>query len=250
MKKTIILLLALILLSLPVHNSASAYSYGDPNEEKIAEAYKNMQVQLDESPPDFAEAKKIYETVQEEVDMHMGAEPSEAILQNIEDKDKEQLVQNMEKLLAMNISRRLENVDANFKDYDTSKRLLAKGFATYEALSPRIAESDPEMDQQNKDEFNKALKSLGNPGLFGVGKADASQDSFNESKDVILTNLKKEFDIEDFEQGHFTSGEEESTASETTDWTDLANLKNWIPILLLAAVIAAVTVFTIRRRRK
>lgn len=250
MKKTFLSLIVLILISLPIHNSASAYSYGDPNEEKIAEAYKNMQVQLDESPPDFAEAKKIYQTVQEEIDMHMGPEPTEVIMDNIENENKEELVQNMEKLLAMNISRRLENVDENFKDYDTSKRLLAKGFATYEALSPRVAESSKEMDTQIRDEFNKALEALGNPGLFGVGKSEASQDAFNESKEIILTDLKKEFDIKDFTSGHFSADEGESTASDTTDWTDLASLKNWLPIVIIVAVLALVAVYAIRKRKQ
>ena len=49
----------------------------------------------------------------------------------------------MDELLVLNIARRLESVEQNFSEFDTSKRLLAKGYATYEALSPKIEAKNP-----------------------------------------------------------------------------------------------------------
>jgi hypothetical protein len=252
MKKILLSFVVLIVAMFSIHTSAFAYSYGDPNEEKVAEAYKEMVVKLDENPPNFTEAKKIYETVQEEIDMHMGPEPSKAIMKSFEKKDKEQVIDTMQKILALNINRRLTNVDENFKDYDVSKRLLAKAFATYQALSPVVAEKNKELDTQLTNEFNKALESLGNPGLFGVGQKEADYDTFKQSKDFILDHLQKEFKIEEFKVGHFKEKEDTKTstnAGKSTEWTDLSNLKNWVPILVIAGLLIIVVVYAVRRRR-
>ncbi|MBY6036811.1 hypothetical protein KUV80_09105 [Fictibacillus nanhaiensis] len=250
MKKFITILTLTLVTFLSLHNTANAYSYGDPNEEKIAEAYKKIVVQLDQNPPNFTETEKIYETVKEEIDMHMGPEPSKKIVANIEQQQKEKLIENMQQILALNIDRRLSGVDQKFQDYETSKRLLAKGHATYQALSPIIAKKDKKLDQQIQDEFDKALEALGNPGLFGVGKKEASQEAFNQSKTFIINKLQKEFNTEKFELGHFNVDlEEESQASEKTEWTDLANVKNWLPLIVIIAILAGVIIYVIKKRR-
>ncbi|MGG0236933.1 hypothetical protein [Bacillus rhizoplanae] len=251
MKKIITSLCVSIFLIFSIHTSAFAYSYGNPNEEKVAEAYKQMVAKLDENPANFTEAKKAYENVQEEIDQHMGKEPSKAIMKDFDKKDKEAIITDMQKILALNINRRLTNVDEQFNDYDTSKRLLAKAFATYDALSPVIAEHNKELDAKLKDEFNKALESLGNPGLFGVGQKEPNHDAFKQSKEVILTSLQKELKIKDFRVGHFdVSGTEEAAANKgQTEWTDLSNLKNWAPIVIIVLVLVGVIVYAVRKRK-
>ncbi|WP_342044668.1 hypothetical protein [Bacillus sp. OTU530] len=251
MKKFILSFLVAIFAIFSIHTSIFAYSYGNPNEEAIAEAYKQMATKLDENPPNYTEAKKIYETVREEIDMHMGPEPSKAIMQNFEKKQKDELTQNMQKLLVLNINRRLSSIEENFTDYDTGKRLLAKGFATYETLSPIIASKDKELDTKLRGEFNKALEALGNPGLFGVGKKEANKDQFVESKKIILSNLQTEFKVESLKSGHFTAaGEETTSAAKKTEWTDLSSLKNWLPIVIIVIVLVGVIVYAVRKRRK
>ncbi|WP_163101299.1 hypothetical protein [Peribacillus alkalitolerans] len=230
-------------------NSVNAYTYGDPNEEELATVYNEMLIQLDKNPPDFATAKKHFETVKKEIDMHMGPEPAKIILQNLEDKDKENTIKNMEKLLVLNIARRLENVDKNFAEYETSKRLLAKGFATYKALSPKVDAENAQMNKEINEEFDKALASLGNPGLFGVGKREADKVAFNESKDKVLTSLQKQFQIKSLEVGHFSESATE-TKTEKKEWTDISNLKNWIPIILIVGVIASVIILSIRKKNR
>ncbi|SFJ28810.1 MULTISPECIES: hypothetical protein [unclassified Bacillus (in: firmicutes)] len=251
MKKIITSLFVGVFLLFSIHTSAFAYSYGNPNEEKVAEAYKQMVAKLDENPPNFTEAKKAYENVQTEIDQHMGKEPTKAIMNDFDKKNKEDLIADMQKILALNINRRLTNVDEQFKDYDTSKRLLAKAFATYEALSPVVAQHNKELDTILKDEFNKALESLGNPGLFGVGQKEANQDAFKKSKDVILTSLQKEFKIKDFRVGHFdASGKEEASKSAgKTEWTDLSKLKNWAPLVVIVLILVGVIVYAMRKRK-
>ncbi|EIJ79188.1 hypothetical protein PB1_16564 [Bacillus methanolicus PB1] len=244
-------LILIFVISNMYTNHTFAYSYGDPNEEKLAEVYKEMMLKLDQTPPDFTSAKAIFETVKKEIDMHMGHEPAETILNNLEKKDKKKLTENMEKLLVLNIARRLENIEKNFSEYDTSKKLLAKAFATYEALSPIVESKNTETDKKLKAEFDNALNSLGNPGLFGVGKKESDIKAFKASKETILTTLQKEFGLASLKVGHFTESENESGINnEKKDWTDISNIRNWIPLLVIVGIIAGVVGFTVRQRKK
>lgn len=249
MKKGLFFCLSMILILINANPPAAhAYSYGDPNEEKVAEVYKEMQLKLDEDPPNYSAAKSLFETVKEEIDMHMGTEPGEIIIQNLNDKDQEATEENMEKLLILNIARRLESIEKNFKEYDNSKKLLAKGFATYQALSPKVENRNPDIDKKIKADFDAALESLGNPGLFGVGKKPSDLQAFTDNKDEILNALKQEFKIASLEVGHFTESVEEQGPGKK-DWTDLSNIRNWIPLILIVAVLAAVIFVGIRKRR-
>jgi hypothetical protein len=248
-KRMLLPFIVIFLLTQVFSTTANAYSYGDPNKEELAEAYKKMLMEFDKNPPDFNTARKHYETVKEEVDMHMGPDPSKIILRNLEDKDKEQTIENMDELLVLNIARRLENVESNFSEFDTSKRLLAKGFATYEALSPKIEAKNSELDKDIKAEFDKALESLGNPGLFGVGQKEADQEAFIASKEKILSTLQTEFNIKSLEVGHFSESETEKEQVNNNEWTDLSNIRNWLPIIIIVAVIGFV-VFVAKRNRK
>ncbi|WP_078413971.1 hypothetical protein [Priestia abyssalis] len=247
MKKMLLLCLVMIFIINSHIIQVSAYSYGDPSEETVAEAYKEMAAKLNESPPNFAGAKAVFETVQEELDMHMGTEPSETILKDIENEDGEAVIQDMQKVLVLNIARRLESIEKKFEEYSTSKLLLAKAFATYEALSPVV--QDNNVDSEIRAEFDKALESIGNPGLFGVGQKEANIDAFKESKENILGSLQKQFKLPSLEVGHFTEGESvESTGKK--EWTDLSDFKNWIPIIIIVIVIAAIVGYSIAKKRK
>lgn len=242
-------LLSLFVFTQAYPLTAKAYTYGDPNEEVLAEVYKKMLIELDKNPPDFEKAINHFNTVKEEVDMHMGSEPTKVLLQNMEDKDKEKTIENLDQLLVLNIARRLSNTDKKFSEFETSKRLLAKGFATYEALSPKIEARNPEVDKEIKVEFDKVLNSLGNPGLFGVGQKEADKNAFDASKDKIFSLLQKEFNLQSLEVGHFTEVTT-TTSSKKNEWTDISNLRNWLPLLLIVVVLGGVIVFTLRKKNK
>ena len=237
--------IAVIIILNLIPLKAFAYSYGDPNKEAVAEAYKEMKEKLNEQPPNFAAAKEIFGTIKEEIDMHMGPEPS------IEAKDRQAVIKDMEKILVLNIARRLDNIEANFDQYDTSKRLLAKAFATYEALSPIIQGKDPALDKQLRTEFDKALQSLGNPGLFGVGEKKSDINAFKKSKETILTVLQQQFGLKSLEVGHFSdSATEKPDEVKKKEWTDLSKSKNWIPLIIIVAIIIGTALIYVRRRKR
>jgi hypothetical protein len=250
MRKFILAITALVISVTCLQEQAYAYSYGDPNEEEVAEVYKEMLVKLNETPPNYKDAIAIFDTIKEELDMHMGPEPAEAVLTHLENEDKEAVIRDMEKILVLNISRRLENIDNKFEEYDTSKKLLAKSFATYKALAPVVEEKDLEKHQQLTANFETALEALGNPGLFGVGEKESNYNGFVESKDEILLTLKELFNMKSVEVGHFIEEDFEATEGYKDEtWTDFSNLKNWIPIVLLISAIAGIVIYVKRKKR-
>ncbi|SEA25411.1 hypothetical protein SAMN05421743_103313 [Thalassobacillus cyri] len=253
MKKFSLFIAIMVLLTFSIQSNAAAYSYGDPSEEKIAQVYEKMVAKLNQSPPDFEEAEALFNTVKEEVDMHMGKEASELVLNSIEEEDKEATINNMQKLLGLNIARRLNAIENNFEEYDTSKKLLAKGFATYKALSPAIEEQDSELDAQIREQFDLALDALGNPGLFGVGEKESDKEQYLESKSFILEALKEPLNIEEFNAGHFTgsaTAEENDNQSTNDKYTDFTEWKNWLPLIVLIGVIIAVVLYFLKRRKR
>lgn len=232
--------------------TANAYSYGDPNEEPVAEAYKKMVAKLNETPPDFDGAKAAFEPVRQELDMHMGTEPAASVLANLKDRKKENVISDMQKILVLNIARRLDNIEKDFQNYKQGRLLIAKANATYEALSPAVKQKDPALDAALRQEFEKALQSLGNPGLFGVGVKEPDPASFKGSKETILKSLQKQVGLQSLEIGHFAEGSGPGNEKNRTQQvgSDFSDVKNWIPIAVIVAVVAGIVVFTRKKMRK
>ncbi|MBN8208525.1 hypothetical protein JI666_07200 [Bacillus sp. NTK071] len=253
MKKRILSTAFIIILisTLTVPDLAQAYSYGDPTEEKVAEAYTEMSAKLNESPPKYDEANKIFASVRDEIQLHMGEDAVQAVQNELDNEDKEAIIKNMQQILVLNISRRLEGVEQDFEEYDTTRKLVGKADATYKKLSPVVKQKNADLDETMKAEFETLLNSLGNPGLFGVGEKESDKEQYIKSKEIILEGLKAQFDMTSVEIGHFgeSATDEEAASNGKTDWTDLGQLSNWLPIVLLVVVISSVVIYTRKRRR-
>lgn len=245
-------LLVLIFVSL-TQTKAFAYSYGDPSEEKIAEVYKQMVMKLNESPPNYDKAKEVFLTVKDLIDQHMGTDASKSVLKDFKEKDQQAVIKDMHDILVLNIARRLDNVDKAFEDYDKSKILLAKALATYKALSPVVKGKNPQLDKKLKNEFDVGLESLGNPGLFGVGEKEPNKSKFESSKESILTSLQEQFNLKSTEVGHYSNDKTDTkkeNAGESNDWTDYSQLKNWIPIAVIAILIIGVLIYVRKKKSR
>jgi len=229
---------------------AFAYSYGNPNEEVVAENYKLFAGKLNLDPPDFQAATDVYKQVQVEIDQHMGPEPSKSILGALAAKDKATALDAYRKTLVLNIARRLESIEKDFKNYEINKLLLAKALATYEALAPQVQEQA--IDQKLRTSFETALSALGNPGLFGVGVKEADPALFKVQKDEILNSLKTQFQLESLDVGHFQPGEaaKETAPSQEKNQGGTSELRNWLPLIGIAVVLGAIVFFATRRRRR
>ncbi|TKD70349.1 hypothetical protein [Pseudalkalibacillus hwajinpoensis] len=251
-KRILSMAFILILIStLTVPDLARAYSYGDPTEEKVAEAYTEMFAKLNESPPKYDEATKIFSSVSDEIQLHMGDDAVQAVQSELDNENREAIIKNMQQILVLNISRRLESVEQDFEEYDTTRKLVGKADATYKKLSPVVQQNNADLNETIKTEFETLLNSLGNPGLFGVGEKESDKEQFIKSKKIILDGLKAQFDMKSVEIGHFgeSATDDEATSNGKTDWTDLGKLSNWLPLVLLVVVITSVVIYTRKRRR-
>ncbi len=243
---------AFLLLVSVFPSSAQAYSYGDPNQEAVAEAYKKMVAKLNENPPDFAGAQAQFEPVKEELDMHMGQEPSASVMTSLKANNKEAVLRDMQKILVLNIARRMDNIEKDFQNYKQNKTLLAKSLASYDALSPVVKQKDPALDDSLRKQFEAALQSLGNPGLFGVGVKEPNPQAFKTGKEQILKTLQEQFALKSLEIGHFTEGAGPGNEQnrDKQAGANFLELKNWLPIAVIIFVIAGVVVYSRKKMRK
>lgn len=182
---------------------AEAYSYGNPNREELADQYEAFAAALQTAPPDFAAANRILRAIEEEATLHFGEAPVAAVRSRLQARDAGGAIQAFRQLLVFNIARRLENARENIEQFSQVKILLAKAFATYEALSPAVKAADPGLDKRLRGQFDQLLRAIGNPGLFGVGRRAPDPKAFEAQERAILTALQKQFGIEELNVGHF-----------------------------------------------
>jgi len=240
------LMLFVLTFTLLIPHQVEAYSYGNPNEDAIATAYTDMVAAMLKDPPDFLLVQGTLDSISDELVKEFGQEQVNLIQEAINDKDINRVTYEMQVVLVRNIERRLDNLTNSFEDYPQAKTLLAKAYATYEALSPNVVNKTSDLDQSIRTAFDQALETLGNPGLFGVGKVESDKQLFEEKKTYILTEIKNFFDTEAGYKGHT-----EGTGQTDVNVEGSTALSNWIPLIIIAVVlIGAVLFFTRKGNRK
>lgn len=239
--------LLMLVMLFNIGGQAAAYSYGNPNEDSVATAYKNSVAALNQNPPDFAAARAQVESVKQDLDLHMGLQVATTLFSDLDAGNKEKATTDFQKVLVLNVARRLDNVDGAFANYSQAKTLLAKGFATYEALSPNIKAKDAALDEQLRKQFESALQALGNPGLFGVGVKEPDKAVFDQNKQSILSSLQTHFQMKSLDVGHFVEDPGSDAGKKVTDGASSFNLRNWLPIVAIVVVILGVILYARRR---
>ncbi|WP_100402164.1 hypothetical protein [Bacillus sp. FJAT-42315] len=184
--------------------NTAAYSYGDPNEEKMAEAYKELTVHLDHD--DWGKVKEVYQTYEKDFSLYFKKTVPD-IEKAIESKDKELMRRSWQAAMRLNIERRLHFAQEQFDDYGQAKLLLAKARGTFAVLEPEMVE---QTDQTTVDSIYKAfddsLKALGNPGLFGIGDQQNDPETFTKQTQFIIDTIQPIFPIvsEEQDKSHLT----------------------------------------------
>ncbi len=176
------------MLALPAQ--ASAYSYGDPNKEEIAEAYKDIAAALSKSPEDWNGAYQAFSGKKAEIKLEFGDSVAQTLENNFTQKQKDLVLNNYKAVLVLNIDRRLDNAEKQFSDYSKAKLLLAKARGTFNVLESSVSAAT---GKKVYDGFDQALKALGNPGLFGVGTEPADKDAFLKQTAQIRASVKPLF---------------------------------------------------------
>ncbi|MEI5905593.1 hypothetical protein WAK64_00750 [Bacillus spongiae] len=186
---TVILILNYILLP----SQVSAYSYGDPGEEQIAEAYKELENHLEQD--DWEKAKAVYSSYEKDFNLYF-TKTQPDIDMAFETNDKQLLLRSWQAALRLNIERRLHFAEDQFEDYGQAKLLLAKARGTFSVLESLVIEK---VGQEKTDEiyvaFDESLKALGNPGLFGIGSKGNDKETFLNNVTYIETELRPLFPI-------------------------------------------------------
>ncbi|SHF06472.1 hypothetical protein SAMN05444392_10717 [Seinonella peptonophila] len=253
MKKTVSIGLMMLFFWSWFIPSSWGYSYGKPDEEPIADTYQKAVGLLGQQNPDFAQAEKELATVEQEMSQHaeIGPELPKVIKQALEQKDAEKALAYWREALVRNIQRRLDNVEKDFKNFSSNKILLAKANRAFEVLSVDLEQRNPSEIPKLKENFQKALDSLGNPGLFNVGKKEAHFDQFMAAKKHILMVLQKEYipkneKVQSGGKGHLKEKKQASVAEQSeTKWGQ------WLPLVVIVLVlIGSILLFLLLGRNK
>lgn len=172
---TTMLFSTLLLLSCP---------FDEANVEVTIVAYKNISKAV--KSEDFEKVlkevqsnKKLYEYFKEED----GTNLYQPLIDATKAKDSNKIQSLIKHSLVLEIKELLGQVDENFDKYQKSRLLLIKAKKHLKALTK---------DKEPMKYMKKILKSIGNPGLMGVGKREPNKEQFLENKKLLLANISEE----------------------------------------------------------
>lgn len=179
------LVISLFLFSVQVQ----AYSYAAAGKEPLIEGREAILVAMQAS--DFKVVKAELVKLNEEL-VYLKTEHHVNLItpfeKALEKQDKGQIDKLIDVALLEEIIRRLEGAKANLNDYQVAKVLVVKSKLFLDLLMPKL-------NAQNSEQANLAinglLKSIGNPGVFGVGKAPADSVAFSKEKKKLLSALQQ-----------------------------------------------------------
>jgi len=107
------------------------------------------------------------------------------LLNATEAKEKAKVKKLLDLSLVLEIKELLAQVDANFDKYQKARLLLIKTKKHLKALTKK---------REPMKYMKQLLKSIGNPGMMGVGKKDADKKVFKEYKAKLLKYLNNNFE--------------------------------------------------------
>ncbi|MFD2614283.1 hypothetical protein [Paenibacillus gansuensis] len=193
MRRGYMVMAFLLALTILFPSTAFGYSYGDPNQEDVAETLKLLSSELDNNPVDWNKVAEVYKVRRAEISSHFGASVANTLDANISSKDKQAVLGNYKAVLVMNLKRRFDYAKKGISDYAQAKLLLAKARGTFSVMETYVESKKPGASSGIYASFDAALEALGNPGLFGVGEKAADPKTFGSEIDSIYAAVKPLF---------------------------------------------------------
>lgn len=185
MKKLILLPILLFLIA----SNATAYSYAAAGKEPVIDGREAILVAL--ANEDFKQVEAELSKLNEELIYLKNEHDVDLILpfeNALKRQDKLKIEQLIDVALLEEIIRRLEGAKTNLDDYQVAKVLVVKSKLFLDLLKPKLAAKESE---QANVAINGLLKSIGNPGVFGVGLAPADEKAFVEYQQKLLSALQQ-----------------------------------------------------------
>lgn len=113
----------------------------------------------------------------------------------IDEKNISKMAETFANLAYISIRNKLHsNIKENFANYKTSKSKLFMARKTYlDILDGNVKKHDPQRSDEILKQFNAALKGIGNPGLFGIGKIEPDIKTYKLAVKTIEGLIEKSF---------------------------------------------------------
>lgn len=166
----------------------NAYSYAAAGKEPTIDAKEEIMKAINKN--DFQTAKEVF-TKYEKNYKYLNDEFNGSLLlglkYSIENKNKEEVVKWLNISIASEIQRRLDGGLKNIKNFNVAKVMLAKADKFYKLLSSSL---DIQKDKTLKEAIQKCIKSIGNPGLFGVGSKSANIEEYKKNQKIAVDIIK------------------------------------------------------------
>lgn len=181
----LVLLLAVLFIA---SSNLYAYSYAAAGKEPTIDAKEEIIKAI--NADDFAKAKEVFKAHERNYKYLSETFISKLypnLKKAINNKDKKQIVKNLELSLGAEVQRRIDGGLKNIKTFNVAKVMLAKADKFYKLLSVSL-------DNKTNKELKKAIKacmvSIGNPGLFGVGAKPANKEDYIKNEKIIINIIQ------------------------------------------------------------
>lgn len=180
--------LFVLFLSLLFSVSSYAYSYAAAGKEPVIEGREAILQAL--TIPDYAAVSASVAGLNDEFTYLKNEHQVDLLtpmLEAIDNKDAEKIETLMDSAVVEEIIRRLAGAEKNLDDYQVAKVLVVKSKLFLDLLAPKMNGSQR---QEATQAIQGALASIGNPGVFGVGKAPADPAEFSKKKALLLNAIR------------------------------------------------------------
>ncbi|MGF1761974.1 hypothetical protein [Aliivibrio kagoshimensis] len=175
-----------LLLTL-VSINGNAYSYAAAGKEPVIDGREAILIAL--SAQDYTQVTSEVNKLSDELDYlkkEHNVDLQSAFERAIVAKDANAISALLDTAVYEEIVRRLDGAQGNLNDYQVAKVLVVKSKLFLDLLSPNLS---GELRLQSSEAISGLLKSIGNPGVFGVGQAPADPTMFQSERSKLLQAL-------------------------------------------------------------
>ncbi len=182
------------MLLLLTANTVFAYSYAEP-EDKMAKFFKEGLVAVKSGEWDKALGISKKMILKQKYHMFPAERLEPGVREAIKEKDVSKTAGYFANLVYLSMREKLhQNKKDEFKHYKNSKARLGLARKAYiDVLDGNVKKQDPARSEEVLKQFDVALESIGNPGLFGVGKKKPDSQKYEGAVRKIEEHIEKSF---------------------------------------------------------